>query len=814
MNAIYGIFQSAPVPAALGIVLAVLALGYNGARLILWTLLGAIALVGFGAPVPVLIGFGAIALIFNTPARRALSGVIMKVMKDFMPKISETERTALDAGVTWIEKDLFSGKPDFNSILTEPYPDLTAEEKAFVEGPVNKLCQVVDDWAVWRDRELPKAAWDIIKKEKFLGMIIPKEYGGLGFSALCHSEVIQRLATRSIPATITVMVPNSLGPAELLIHYGTEAQKRNLLPKLASGEEIPCFALTEPTAGSDAGSMKSTGTLFKDASGKYKIRLNWNKRYITLAAISTTLGLAFRLLDPEKLLGKGEDLGITCALIPSNTKGVVLGRRHDPLGVPFYNCPTQGKDVEIDAEECIPGGIKNAGKGWEMLMECLAAGRGISLPAQSTGTSKLVTRAVGNYGVIRKQFGVSIGKFEGIEDPMAQIGGFNYILEAMRKFTLGALDKGIKPPVITAMAKYNATELSRKSLVHGMDILGGAAISRGPRNLLAHSYIGAPIGITVEGANIMTRTLIIFGQGALRAHPYAYQEVASVEKGDVAGFDKAFWGHIGHVVRNTFRAVLLSATRGYLFRPPVGKGVGRYYQKLAWVSASFAILADIAMGTLGGSLKTREKVTGRFADILSWLYMGTAVLRRYAAEGYRKEDLPFVDYSMDYAFARIQEAFDGLYGNIGSVMGPVFAGPVRAWSHFNSLGKEASDKLTHKLATLIQKDGEQRDRMVEGLFFPQGADEGLTRLEHAYKAIIKAMPIEKKIFKAIKAKTIKRNKNIALLLESALKAGVISETEVADLKRMEELRYDAVLVDDYSQDEYLGRVAGPVAKTA
>ncbi len=809
LNSFYGSFGANPGLAALGCVLLVLVLGFTGAPLILWTLGALVALAGFGAPPAALWVFAAIALVFNLrPLRAALvTSSVMKLMKGFLPKISETERVALEAGVVWIEKDLFSGKPDFKKIINEPYPHLTPEEQNFVKGPVEQLCEVLDDWKIWQTRELPQAAWDIIKKERFLGMIIPKEYGGLGFSALAHSEVIMKLASRSIPATVTVMVPNSLGPAELLIHYGTEEQKKNLLPRLARGDELPCFALTEPTAGSDAGSLTSSGVLFKGEDGKLYMKLNWNKRWITLAAISTVLGLAFRLYDPENLLGKGTDLGITCALIPSETKGVVLGRRHDPLGVPFYNCPTQGHDV-IASVDCIVGGIANAGKGWKMLMECLAAGRGVSLPAQSTGGTKLTTRVASAHASVRKQFGVPIGSFEGVEEPLAQISAFNYVLEASRKFTCGALDQGIKPPVITAIAKYNSTELCRKAIIDGMDILGGSGISCGPRNLLAHTYIGTPIGITVEGANIMTRTLIIFGQGALRAHPFAFKEVAAVEKGDLQGFDRAFWGHIGHVVRNTFRSVLLSLSRGYLASSPVSGETAKYYRKLSWASATFAIMSDIAMGSLGGTLKFREKITGRFADVLSWMYLCSATLRRFEAEGRRKEDLPFVHYVMQYGLTQIQNAFDGIFKNIGVAgLGWLFGGIVRAWSRINTLSPEVSDKISHQVSTLIQKDSEQRDRLTDGIFYPSREGEALKRLEIAFKTVKAAEDTEKKIRQALKSKKIPKVKG-PKLVEEALKAGVISEMEAANLKKAEELRLDAITVDDFSQTEYVNRSGG------
>ena len=443
-----GIFLRSATPLWIaGVVVVLMALGFMGAPLFVWTLAGFAILVGFGAPLWLLVAYAVVMAIFLiTPIRRALvSSIVMRVLGPIMPAISETERTAIESGSVWAEAELFSGKPDFRKLMREPYPSLTEEERVFIDGPVDELCAVVDDWEVWESRELPEAAWTIIRRERFLGMIIPREYGGLGFSAMAHSEVIMKLATRSIPLCITVMVPNSLGPAELLMHYGTDAQKKQLLPRLAAGDDIPAFALTEPGAGSDAGSIASNGILFKAENGQLSIRLNWNKRYITLAAIATLLGVAFKLRDPDNLLGKGEELGITCALIPTSTPGVVIGRRHDPLGTPFYNCPTQGHDVVVSIDAVV-GGLEGCGKGWRMLTESLAAGRGISLPAQSTGGAKLATRVISAYASVRKQFGLPIGKFEGIEEPVARVAGFNYLLEAMRRYTLGAIDQASSPP--------------------------------------------------------------------------------------------------------------------------------------------------------------------------------------------------------------------------------------------------------------------------------------------------------------------------------------------------------------------------------
>lgn len=790
-------------------VITLLILGFTGAPLLLWALAGGVILFGFGVPFWALGVYAVVMLIFLIrPIRRVLvSSVIMKILGPIMPAISETERTAIESGSVWAEAELFSGKPDFKKLMKEPYPSLTTEEQAFLSGPVDELCSVVDDWQVWESRDLPQAAWDVIKRERFLGMIIPKEYGGLGFSAMAHSEVIMKLATRSIPVCITVMVPNSLGPAELLMHYGTDEQKKRLLPKLATGEEIPAFALTEPGAGSDAGSITSHGTLFKADDGKLYIRLNWNKRYITLAAIATLLGVAFKLSDPENLLGQGTELGITCALVPTDTPGVVIGRRHDPLGTPFYNCPTQGHDVVVPVDAVV-GGVEGAGKGWRMLTESLAAGRGISLPAQSTGGAKLGTRVISAYASVRRQFGLPIGKFEGIEEPIARIAAFNYLLEAMRRYTLGAIDQGMKPAVVTAMAKYNSTEIARKLINDAMDVAGGSGISRGPRNMLAHFYIASPIGITVEGANILTRTLIIFGQGALRAHPYALAEVNAIAARDLPAFDKAFWGHIGHVVRNMARAVVLSLTRGNLSSSPVGGATARYYRKLSWASATFAIMSDIAMGTLGGSLKLKEMLTGRFADVLSWMYIGTAVLRRYEAEGRPKEDLPFVHFTMNHSLYEIQKAFDGIFGNLPVPgLGWLFAGPLRIWSNVNALAGEANDKHTHKIASLILTDSPQRLRHTEGIYMPSNTSEQLGLLEEAFRVVKRAEGVDKIVRAAVKAKTLAKAKGNALY-DAALEKGVISAEDRALLARADELRTAAIQVDDFSQEEYLTRNGG------
>ena len=603
------------------------------------------------------------------------------------------------------------------------------------------------------------------------------------------------------------MVPNSLGPAELLSHYGTQAQKDHYLPRLADGREIPCFALTEPGAGSDAGGMTSTGTLFKDSDGSIKIKLNWEKRYITLAAVSTVLGLAIKLRDPDNLLGKGEHLGISCLLVPSDADGVVLGERHNPMGVPFFNCPTSGKDVVVSIDQII-GGPEYAGKGWQMLMECLAVGRSISLPAQSTGGVKFVARVTGAYSAIRKQFGLEIGKFEGIEEPLARIGGFSYLLEASRIFTVGAVDSGIKPSVVSAIAKYNSTELFRKSINDGMDILGGAAISRGKRNLLANGYISTPIGITVEGANILTRSMIIFGQGVIRCHPYAYQELKALTDGDVKTFDDNFFKHVGFVNRNLCRSLLLTLTRGRLAIVPGGP-MKKYYRKLAWTSASFSFMSDLALGSYGGGLKLREKITGRYADVLSWMYLATATLHRFEAEGRNKEHQPYAEWALQYAFAQIQEAFDGIYENIEiPVLRPLFRGPIKVWHRFNSLGGMPDDNLGRTLAQGLCVPGQLRDDLTSGVYLPKDPQEALGRYEHTLKLVTEANGVYHKIVKAMKAKKLPRGKPDRLV-KKALEANVITKEDFDLVQAAEAARDDAIQVDSFKLEDFATNLLTP-----
>jgi acyl-CoA dehydrogenase len=774
-------------------ILIVIVLGFCGAPLWLWTLGGAAFLAGLSSlehcsPV----GWGifiAVALIFNLRPLRTLlvSRLVLLTFEKLklLPKISGTERAALDAGDVWVDRDLFSGAPDLKKLNALSWPKLTEEETRFIDKEVNELCDLVSDWESWRDRDLPPAAWKFIKEKGFWGMIIPKEFGGLGFSAYAHSEIIMKLATRSSALAVTVMVPNSLGPAELLIHYGTEEQKKHYLPRLARGEEVPCFGLTEPEAGSDASSITSGGVVFKGEGGKLYMRLNWNKRWITLGAISTVIGLAFKLKDPDNLLGKGTDLGITCALIPQNTPGVTTDHRHDPITIPFYNSPLHGKDVVVPIDAII-GGAEQAGKGWTMLMECLAAGRGISLPANSAGATKLAARAVSAHATIRKQFHLPIAEFEGVTEPLARIAGFSYLMDAARLFACGALNEGLKPPVITAILKYQMTELNRIAINDGMDVLGGQGITLGPKNPLALLYFAIPVGITVEGANILTRTLITFGQGALRAHPYALAEVQAVEAGDVSAFDKAFWSHVGHIIRNAFRAKLLTITRGALVVGAPSGPTHKYWKKLSWSSAQFAFLADIYMGTLGGKLRLKESLTGRFADILSWMYFLTATLRRFEAEGKNPEDRIFMEWSAEFALGKLQHSFEGLLANARlpvPVIGWVLRGPLRALVRMNPLSRTADgaeDSLSRQVAKAICKPGAQREeRIAGGIFVSKNPKDRIAEMEQVFKLCSRANALTSK----------KRHQTL-------------TASEEAELVSAEKARYECIQVDSFTLEQY------------
>ena len=745
--------------------------------------------------------FGLAALLGGVPSLRAslLTRQIFPMIKKILPVMSETEKIAIEAGSVWLEAEYFSGKPNWKRILDFTPTPLTPAEQAFLDGPCERACQILNEWEALQRGDLSEELWAWIKSEGFLGMIIPTSYGGLGFSAGAHSAVIAKLASCSVPLTVTVMVPNSLGPAELLLHYGTEEQKDHYLPRLASGEEIPCFALTEPGAGSDAGAMESTGVIVEaEFEGKRQlcIKLNWDKRYITLAPVATVLGMAFKLSDPDKLHSEREDFGITCALIPSNLPGITIGERHNPLGAAFMNGPTQGVDVIVPLDFII-GGAENAGQGWLMLMQSLSAGRGISLPSMATGAAQLATRTVGAYASVRKQFSTAIGKFEGIETPMARIAGLTYAAESVRVLTAGAVDAGEKPAVASAIVKCYMTEAMRSVTNDAMDIVGGAGISLGPRNILASGYMALPVGITVEGANILTRCMIIFGQGAIRCHPWVQSELSAAEANDVPAFDRALFGHVGFVFTNMARSLVHGLTCARLASAGDSGPAAGYYRKIERLSASFALLGDVAMGTLGGALKRKENITGRLADCAAWMYIAGAALKRFKTEGSRRDHLPALAWVCEHGIFEAEQALDGVLRNLPQRAAAIALRPIVF--PFGRRAQAPSDRLCHTLAQAILDGGSLREDLTAGMHIPGGDELGLGFLESALVQVVEADGIHKKMRAAVRSKSLeKRPKDT--LIERALAAKVIDEAELATLKRADEARRKAIAVDSFAPE--------------
>ena len=729
--------------------------------------------------------------------------VIIKKL-GLLPKISETERIALTSGNTWIDSELFSGNPNFDKIFNEKFPKLTAEEKSFLDNEVEEVCKMCIDYEVQLRRDLPPEVWQYLGDKKFFGMIIPKEFGGLGFSAYAHSCVVEKLASRSVVLAITTMVPNSLGPAELLLHYGTQEQRNKYLSRLANGQELPCFALTEPNAGSDATSIISNGVLFKDNDGSIKICLNWNKRYITLGAYASLIGLAFQLRDPSHLIFPHEDVGITCALIPHDTLGVRQGRRHDPLSTPFVNSPINGENVIIDIDAVI-GSHKGLGKGWQMLMECLSVGRGISLPSTSCGGSKMVIRAVTAYASIREQFGTAIAKFEGVEEIIARIASRTYALDAMRRFTAGAVDSGIKPAVIGAIAKYHSTEIFRQNINDGMDILGGSAIIRGPRNILANAYFSTPISITVEGSNVMTRSLIQFGQGSIMSHPYAYKEITALQNNDSKTFDQVFFSHIGNLFSNILRSILLSITRGYWNLHPAeyfSRDLSIVYRKkIAWCSATFAVLGDFALARYGGNLKRKEKLNGRFGDALSAMYIAISILRKYEFNNRNPQEKAIATHALNEQLNKAQKAIDGIYQNIFGPVGKILISPFALFARCNIFCKESSDELGKNVVSNITKNGSAREDLTYGIFVSNDRHDNLGRLENAMRLNEIAQNASSKIKKAVKSKYLP-NKPVNDLIDLAFEKSLIDLQEKHQLHDAKTAMLDAIQVDEYSLDDY------------
>ncbi|HSG53585.1 MAG TPA: acyl-CoA dehydrogenase FadE, partial [Rheinheimera sp.] len=697
------------------------------------------------------------------------------------------------------------GNPDWHKMHNFPVPRLSAEEQAFLDGPVEELLAMVDDWHTTHERaDLAPEVYQYLKDKGFFAMIIKKEYGGLEFSAYAQSCVLQKLTSKSMVLSSIVGVPNSLGPGELLQHYGTDEQKQHYLPRLAKGLEVPCFALTSPEAGSDAGAIPDTGIVCKgEWQGKEVIgmRLTWNKRYITLAPIATVLGLAFKLYDPEKLLGDKEELGITCALIPVSTPGVKIGRRHFPLNVPFQNGPTQGENIFVPLDYII-GGAKMAGQGWRMLVECLSVGRAITLPSNSTGGIKAVAMATGAYARIRRQFKLPIGKMEGVEEAMARVGGYAYMADASTAMSVGSIDLGEKPSVISAITKYHMTERMRQAIIDAMDVHGGKGICMGPNNYLARGYQGAPVAITVEGANILTRNMIIYGQGAIRCHPYVLAELQAAQLDDqaaaVTAFDKALFGHIGFAISNFFRTFWLSLTGGVFSHAPYSDATAKYYKQMNRFSAALALMSDVAMGTLGGDLKRRERISARLGDILSMLYLTSSVLKRYNDEGRKTEDLALVQWCCEDNLAKAQQALDELFDNFPNrVIGVVLKRIVFPWGRTL---RKASDITEHKVARIMQTPGESRSRLGHYLYLKDEPLNQLGMLEKALQDVLAAEPIFDKVSHASgKRLPFYRLNEVADL---GLELKVLTEAEAQKLRIAEKGRMFAINVDDF-EPEYL-----------
>ncbi|NZA28282.1 acyl-CoA dehydrogenase [Luteimonas sp. SJ-92] len=732
---------------------------------------------------------------------RPLLGFYLKIL----PPLSETERTALEAGTVGFEGELFSGRPDWQVLLDQPKAELSAEEQAFLDGPTEELCRMTNDWEITHvDADLPPDMWEFIKKNRFFGMIVPKEYGGLGFSALANHKVIQKLASISSVVSSTVGVPNSLGPGELLIHYGTQEQKDHYLPRLADGREVPCFALTGPFAGSDATSIPDYGIV---AMGEWNgarvvgVKLTFDKRYITLAPVATLIGLAFRMYDPDGILGEKKDIGITLALVPRETPGVEAGRRHFPLNSPFQNGPVRGKEVFIPLSQLI-GGEAYAGKGWQMLVECLSIGRSITLPSSGSGGAKMGAIVTGAYARIRKQFGLSVGRFEGVEEALARIGGRAFAISALAQATAAAVARGENPAVPSTIAKYHCTEMAREVSRDVMDVHGGKGIILGPRNYAGRNWQAVPIMITVEGANIMTRSLMIFGQGAILCHPWVLKEMKAAQLEDererLVEFDRNLFGHIGFAISNAVRSLWFGLTGARFGKAPGDAYTRRYYRKLNRYSAALALMADTSMLLLGGKLKFKESLSGRLGDVLSQLYIASSMLKRYEDEGRPVGDQPLLAWAFHDCVHKIEVAFSGALRNFPiRPVGWLLWGLVFPW------GRRAvapSDRLGHRVAALLMNPNDARDRLAEGVFTTPCANNPAGRINSYLAKAIQAEPVERKFLKALKNSDIE-SLDFPTQLDEGVREGWITAEERVLLEELRELTLDTIWVDDFDPHE-------------
>jgi acyl-CoA dehydrogenase len=745
--------------------------------------------------------FAALSAVLILPNLRQslVSAKALNVFRKILPEMSSTEKEALEAGTVWWEAELFGGKPNWDNLSDIELSKLSEEEKAFLDGPVEEVCAMVNDFQVTHElADLPPEIWQYLKDHKFFAMIIKKEFGGLEFSAYAQSLVLQKLTSVSAVLSSTVGVPNSLGPGELLQHYGTPEQKDHYLPRLAEGKEIPCFALTSPEAGSDAGSIPDFGIV---CEGEWQgetvlgMRLTWNKRYITLAPVATVLGLAFKLRDPNHLLGETEELGITCALIPTDLDGVEVGNRHFPLNVPFQNGPTRANDLFVPLDFII-GGPKMAGQGWRMLVECLSVGRGITLPSNSTGGLKTAAMATGAYARIRRQFKQPIGRMEGIEEPLARIAGNAYMIDAASHLTVTGIDLGEKPSVISAIVKYHCTHRSQRGAIDAMDIVGGKGICLGPSNFIARGYQGSPVAITVEGANILTRSMIIYGQGAIRCHPYVLKEMNAAHSNAsdaLDQFDDALFGHIGFAMSNFVRSLWLGITDGRSSTAPLHSATKRYYQQLNRYSANLALLSDVSMAVLGGSLKRRERLSARLGDILSQMYLSSATLKRFAVDGAHKEDQPLMDWALQESLHQTEVAIDEFLRNFPSpVLGKLLRVVIMP---FGRVRKLPSDKLDHTLAQILQTPSATRSRLGRHQYLTPSEHNPAGKIELALNVVLQAEPVFERICKAQQRR--RPFTNLDRLAEEALAAELINQEEAELLIEAEQHRLATINVDEF-----------------
>ena len=752
------------------------------------------------------IGFaGLVAINMPNVRREKISAPLLRIYREILPPISETEREALEAGTVWWDGELFSGQPDWSKLTSMPAASLSAEEQAFLDGPTEELCRIIDDWQITHElADISPETWAFIKEHRFFAMIIPKEYGGLEFSPFAVASVLAKLSSRSVVVASTIGVPNSLGPAELLLHYGTREQQDRYLPGLASGEEIPCFALTGPRVGSDASSLPDTGIVCKGTWNGEEIigiRLNWDKRYITLAPIATVVGLAFKLYDPDHLIGDCDEYGITAALIPADTDGVEIGRRHFPLNIPFQNGPTRGKDVFVPLDSII-GGPEMAGQGWRMLVEQLAAGRSIVLPANASGSAQAAVYGSGAYTRIRKQFNLPVSKFEGVGEALARMAARTYIINAAVAVTCTAIGRGEKPAVPSAILKYHCTEMGRMISNDAMDVQGGKGIILGPKNYLGRTYQATPIAITVEGANILTRSLIIYGQGAIRCHPFVLSEMEAATNEDhdqgLIDFDRSLFGHIGYAFSNAARSFVLAMTHAKLSPTPRTGSVARFYQHINRYSAAFALASDIAMLNLGGDLKRRESLSARLGDVFSSMYLASMVLKHFDNQGSPEADLPLVEWACRNLLYKAQEQLHGFLRNFPNRF--LAAGLRMTIFPRGRMYSAPADELSWQIVDLITYPTESRERLCAGIYSTTEPGNPLGLLQEALEAVEAATPLENKVRDARRAGVIESD-NPLQIIEQAENAGVLTAEEAAELRALDEQIMVLIGVDDFAAAE-------------